>query len=134
MNVAAIVGRLTADPKLHKTSTGKDVCSFTVAVRGFNDKSNFIPCVAWNKAAEIVSMYCVKGSKIGVNGRIESRSYDKDNGEKVYVVELVTEAIELLDKKPTDSPSQTPSQSNDDVNDGFNTGPLLDISSDDLPF
>src|SRR5690554_6445137 len=102
VNRVVLVGRLTKDPMLRKTQTGKSVTSFTVAInRRFsqNDQADFVNCVAWEKTAEIVSQYARKGSLISLEGRIQSRSYDDKDGKRVYVQEVVAENIQLLESK-----------------------------------
>lgn len=101
MNIATFTGRLTKDPQLKFTpGAGTAVATFTVAVdRRFKKegqpKADFIPVVVWGKMAESTANYKKKGDVIGVVGRIETRSYDK-NGQKVYITELVAENIDFL--------------------------------------
>lgn len=104
MNKCFIIGNLAKDPDIRKTQSGREVAMFTVAVnrRVAKDKqvpgaptADFLPCVAWNKTAEIVERYCTKGKQVAIDGRIQVRSYDKD-GVKHYVTEIVVNELELL--------------------------------------
>ena len=91
INRVVLVGRLTRDPELRKTQSGTSVCSFTMAVgrrvstQGQPD-ADFINCVAWNKTADLMTQYLHKGSLIGLEGRIQTRSYDNQQGQRVYCV------------------------------------------------
>jgi single-strand DNA-binding protein len=102
MNNVNMVGRLTKEAVLRKTQDGKAVCSFTLAVDSFNDKADFVPCVAWEKRAEVLSNYCGKGTLIGVSGRIQTRDYKDKDDRTVYVVEVVAERIDLLEPRKRD--------------------------------
>lgn len=147
INNVTLVGRLTRDPDLRYTGSGIAVGSFTIAAeRPFPNASgeketDFINCVVWRKAAENLSTYTGKGSLIGLTGRIQTRSYDGNDGKKVYITEVVAENIKYLEPKKTNE-SHSSSSQNDysqntqdatkntfEKNDGS-----IDISDDDLPF
>ena len=104
MNQVSLLGRLTKDPEVKKTQSGTSVCSFTIAVdRKYKDangakQTDFIPCVGWRQVADIIGQYFHKGSRIGITGSIQTRSYDGQNG-KVFVVEVLAEQIDFLDKR-----------------------------------
>lgn len=104
MNHVSLLGRLTKDPEVKKTQSGTSVCSFTIAVdRKFKDangakQTDFIPCVGWRQVADLIGQYFHKGSRIGITGSIQTRSYDGQNG-KVFVVEVLAEQIDFLDKR-----------------------------------
>ena len=104
MNKCSIIGRLTKDPEVRKTNSGLSVCSITVAVdRKFKNANgerdtDFIPVVAWRQVADIIGTYFHKGSRIGITGSIQTRSFDGQNG-KVFVTEVLAEDIDFLDKK-----------------------------------
>lgn len=113
LNVAVILGRLTADPELRITQSGISVCSFTVAVdRDFTDESgnrqaDFINCVAWRQTAEFVSRYFGKGKMIGVKGAIQTRNYEDKNGNKRTAVEIKADSVSFAgDKDKGQQPSQ----------------------------
>lgn len=97
MNRTELVGRITKDVEIRNTNNGTPVASFTVAVnrRKKDDGADFISCVAWNKTAELMAKYVKKGDRIGVCGRIQTRSYEKD-GKAVYITEVVADEIEFL--------------------------------------
>jgi len=103
MNKVLIVGRLTRDPEVRYTQSGKAVASFTVAVnRRFgsgNQTADFIPVVAWEKLAEIVSTYTQKASQVLVEGRLQVRNYEAQDGSKRYVTEIVAQEVEFMGTK-----------------------------------
>lgn len=105
MNKVVLVGRLARDPELRTTQSGTAVVSFTVACdrrfvrQGEERQADFIQCVAWNKTAEFVSRYFTKGMRIALDGRIQTRSYDDQNGNKRYVTEVITEDVEFAQSK-----------------------------------
>lgn len=101
INRVVLIGRLVRDPELRKTQNGTSVCSFTMAVNrrqnqdGTQD-ADFINCVAWNKLADNIQLYQKKGNQLGIEGRINTRSYDNQQGQKVYVTEVVAENVQFL--------------------------------------
>lgn len=104
MNKAILLGRLTKDPEIKYTQSGKAVASFTLAVdrrKGANGEkqADFIYCVAWEKTAETIGNYCSRGQQIAVEGRIQSRCYDAQDGSKRYVTEVVVQSMEFCGKK-----------------------------------
>lgn len=114
INHVVLTGRMTRDPDLRRTGSGKAVTSFTLAVdKAYSSdgeqSADFIPCVVWNKPAENVAKYCSKGSKVGVDGRLSHRTYDNAQGQKVNVVEVVCSHVEFLESRPKstqDAPAQ----------------------------
>lgn len=148
INKVVLVGNLTRDPQFSKTQSGISLARFTVAVNrryGQNEETDFINCVAWRQSADYLGQYAKKGNTVGVEGRITTRNYDDPaTGKKVYVTEVTADSVTLIGSRSAkENPSpqaQEPSSSGyfaDNGNtsdDEFNTGPLLDISSDDLPF
>lgn len=112
MNKCVITGRITKDPDLRFTpGNGKAVANFTLAVnRRFKaegqPQADFIPIVVWGKQAEATANYMRKGSQLSVAGRIQTRSYDNKEGNKVYITEIVADEVEFLDSKKTDNTSQ----------------------------
>ena len=105
INRVVLVGRMTRDPELRRTPQGDAVTSFTLAVnRNFTSRdgqqqADFINCVVWRKPAENVERYCSKGSLVGVEGRIQTRSYDNSQGQKVYVVEVICDSVQFLETR-----------------------------------
>jgi single-strand DNA-binding protein len=156
INSVTLVGRLTKDIELRKTSSNTSVCNFTVAVdRRFQSQqqggqsADFISCIAWRQSADFLAQYASKGTIVGVEGRIQTRSYDGQNG-KVYVTEVVADSVQIISSRNganatannsysapvTNNQTFTPSvePSYDSMDDDFSNTPSLDISSDDLPF
>lgn len=113
INNVTLVGRLTKDPDLRYTSSGNGVATFTLAVnRNFtsadgNREADFINCVIWRKPAETLANYAKKGVLIGVTGRIQTRSYDNQQGQKVYVTEVIADNFQLLESKKAESSQNT---------------------------
>lgn len=102
MNKVILIGRLTADPELRYTTSGKAVCSFTLAVdRPFRSQSgereaDFINIVVWDKPAENVAQYMTKGRQVAVDGRLQVRSYDGNDGQRHWRTEVVADRVEFL--------------------------------------
>lgn len=150
MNTVIIIGRLVADPEIKTTTNGVSVASFNLAVnRNFKNaqgerEADFPRCIAFRKTAELIGQYLSKGSKVAVNGRIQTRSYDNQQGQKVYVTEVVVNEVEFLDSKqdnqqqnqqPTyQQPTQPSYQYQQPKYPPQDTQPVIDISEDDLPF
>lgn len=155
MNKAILIGRLTRDPELRTTPTGRNVCQFAVAVNRTYTSANgereadFINCVVWDKQAENLARYQKKGNQIAVEGRIQTRNYDDNNGKKVYVTEILVSNISFLDAKGTgttgnnfgslpEPPMQEDSERIETVSavqDPFEAfGDSIEISDNDLPF
>ncbi|MFS0980200.1 single-stranded DNA-binding protein [Enterococcus casseliflavus] len=155
INNLTLVGRLTKDPDLKYTGNGTAVATFTLAVnRNFTNQSgereaDFINCVIWRKPAETLANYAKKGVLIGVTGHIQTRSYDNQQGQKVYVTEVIADNFQLLESKKADSSQNTQgsgvsnSQTNNYTRNQQNTNSAtaepfgnssIDISDDDLPF
>ncbi|OLS41349.1 single-stranded DNA-binding protein [Bacillus sp. MRMR6] len=105
MNRVVLVGRLTKDPDLRYTPNGVPVATFTLAVnRPFSSQSgereaDFINCVVWRKPAENVANFLKKGSLAGVDGRIQTRNYEGQDGKRVYVTEIQAESVQFLEPK-----------------------------------
>ncbi|MGM9924397.1 MAG: single-stranded DNA-binding protein [Bacillus sp. (in: firmicutes)] len=169
MNRVVLVGRLTKDPDLRYTPSGVPVATFTLAVnRTFSNQqgereADFINCVVWRKPAENVANFLKKGSLAGVDGRIQTRNYEGQDGKRVYVTEVVAESVQFLEPRganqgnrneggsfgqaPRDDYSSYGQNRNQNQNqqpggnytrvddDPFaNGGQTIDISDDDLPF
>lgn len=154
MNRTVLVGRLTKDPELKYTPSGVAVASFTLAVnRSFTNQAgereaDFINCTVWRKPAENVANYLKKGSLAGVDGRIQTRNFEGQDGKRVFITEVVAESVQFLEPKNSNSGqsqgNQQQNSSNQQQNsngqarvneDPFaNDGQPIDINSDDLPF
>ena len=107
MNKVTLIGRLTKDPELnYLPGSGNAVTNVTLAVDKYNSKTgekeaDFIPVVIWGKLAESTANYMTKGSRLAVDGRIQTRSFDAKDGTKRYVTEVVALGVEFLDNKGT---------------------------------
>lgn len=155
MNNANLVGRLTRPVDLRYTQTGIAYGSFTLAVtRKYKNKdgereADFINCVIWKKGAELLANYTQKGSLIGVSGPIQTRSYDNQQGQRVYVTEVLVENFDLLESRKTadngvlssggiNTQSYNKNQNlggNFANNDPFTAnGETFNVQDDDLPF
>ncbi|WP_057766451.1 single-stranded DNA-binding protein [Companilactobacillus tucceti] len=121
INRVVLVGRLTRDPELRYTANGAAVASFTVAVnRQFTNaqgerEADFINCVIWRKAAENFSNFTNKGSLVGIDGRVQTRNYENQQGQRVYVTEVVVENFSLLESR-SDSERRANSSNNGNSN------------------
>ncbi|PAD17387.1 single-stranded DNA-binding protein [Shouchella clausii] len=142
LNRVILVGRLTKDPALKYTPNGVAVANFTLAVnRPFTNQqgerdADFINCVVWRKPAENVSTYLQKGSLAGVDGRVQTRSYENNEGKRVFVTEVVAESVQFLESRGSrDGQSSNVGNGNSSgySNDPFSDG-TINISDDDLPF
>ena len=153
INRVVLVGRMTRDPELRRTQNGSAVTSFTLALnRNYNSadgqQADYISCVVWNKVAENVAQYCAKGSLVGVEGRLRSRSYDNAQGQRVYVTEVVCDSVQFLETKPRDKyeeqqyhsqstykPNQHQQPIQNQQQDSFmNENPPFNIIEDDIQF
>ncbi|GAB0255532.1 single-stranded DNA-binding protein [Staphylococcus pseudintermedius] len=144
LNRTVLVGRLTKDPDFRTTPSGVEVATFTLAVnRNFKSKdgeqqADFINCVVFKKQAENVKNYLSKGSLAGVDGRLQSRSYENQEGRRVYVTEVICDSVQFLESKsnnqsnnqPQQQRGQAPAQDNPFA---IANGPI-DIDDDDMPF
>lgn len=143
INNVVLVGRMTKEAELRYTPSNIAVATFTLAVnrdfKGENGEreADFINVVLWRQAAENLANWTKKGSLVGVTGRIQTRNYDNQQGQRVYVTEVVADRFQLLESKG-DNQGQT-QQQNAAPNFTRNNNPFgatnpLDISDDDLPF
>lgn len=100
MNKAILVGRLTRDPEMRDTQGGTKVCKFALAInrRGKDGGTDYINCTAFGKTAELVGQYLSKGSRVGVVGRIQTGSYERD-GHKVYTTDVICDEVEFLETR-----------------------------------
>lgn len=109
LNRVVLVGRLVADPELRYTPAGHAVANFRLAVnRPFKNEqgeseADFINAVAWRKQAENLANYQKKGNLIGIDGRLQSRSYEDKDGKMVYITEVLVESIQFLESKNNNS-------------------------------
>ena len=132
INNVVLSGRLTKNVEVRMSQNNKKYCQFTLAVDKYvngEQQADFISCVAWEKTAEILSLYTIKGSKVNVAGRIQTRNYKNNNGQTVYITEVLVQQVELLEKKKEEK--QQDSIYINPVDDG---GYTMNVDSEDLPF
>lgn len=152
INRVVLVGRMTRDPELRRIQSGAAVTSFSLAMNrnyssaGGERQVDFINCVVWNKVAENVEKYCSKGSLVGVEGRLQSRTYDAQDGTKRSVVEVVCDSVQFLDTRNSGGERAQPQsntsnqsfnsgmQNNDFASEFDNISNSFDIMDDDLQF
>ncbi|EBF5150769.1 single-stranded DNA-binding protein [Listeria monocytogenes] len=127
MNRVVLVGRLTKDPELRYTPAGVAVATFTLAVnRTFTNQqgereADFINCVVWRKPAENVANFLKKGSMAGVDGRVQTRNYEGNDGKRVYVTEIVAESVQFLEPRNSNGGGGNNYQSGNN-NNNYNSG------------
>lgn len=129
INKVILTGRLTKDAELRATATGTDVTSFTIAVDGFQNNTNFINCVAWNQQAKFITTYCKKGSLVAIEGRLQTRNFDRRDGSKATATEVIVERVENYSPKEN---TQVESVNQNIVEAVINDNPFAD--DNDLPF
>ena len=147
LNKVILIGRLTRDPELRHTPNGAPVASFSIAnnrtyVTGGEKKEmvSFFNCVAWNKLAELVSQYCKKGHRVGIEGRLQQRSWDDQEGNKRSTVEVVVDNVQFLTPRDSqservgDSQASSQSSSQDRYPANEPDPGSHPLSDDDIPF
>ena len=107
MNKVILMGRMTDEPKVSQTTNSKKVARITLAVDRMKEGTDFPSCIAWEKKAEFLEKYCHKGTKLLVEGRLQTGSYEGKNG-KVYTTDVVCENIEFCEKKKLDGSEGQP--------------------------
>lgn len=142
INRIVLTGRLTRDLELRRTQSGTSVVSFTLAVdRNFKKEgqpeADFINCVAWNRQAEAMAQYLHRGSLIGVDGRLQTRNYENQQGQRVYITEVVVESLTFLESRQQAQPTP-PEASQESSNEYYRTDTsdvdTIGIEGDELPF
>lgn len=146
MNRAVLVGRIVRDPELRKTTSGMSVVSLTLAIdnrvrQGAERTTSFIPVTAWNQTADNIAKYVHKGMLLGVDGRLNQRSYTNNENRKVSVVEVIADTVTFLEKRQDSGNDQSSlgyednrsqnSYSSTEMNDNQESDITTD---DDLPF
>lgn len=154
MNKVVLIGRLSRDPELRHTANGTAVCQISVAIsrpvtQGHEPETDFINVTVWNKQAENIARYLSKGRQVAVEGRIQTRNYENNEGKKVYVTEVIASNVEFLgsandqnrsvasssNDNPFDMDMSAPSETTSVDNDPFASfGEKVEISDSDLPF
>ena len=144
MNKVILIGRLTRDPEIRYTQTGKAVCDFSLAVdRPFTSNSgereaDFINIVVWNKPAENVAKYLAKGRQCAVEGRLQIRSYEGNDGVRKYRTEVIANSVEFLGSNSSSQPRESYNNYTDNgIQNDFNSSPSGEevfFADEDLPF
>ena len=138
LNSVVLVGRLTKDPELRYTPNNQAVATFSLAVnRNFKSQNgeretDFINCVIWRQQAENLANWAKKGALIGITGRIQTRNYENQQGQRVYVTEVVADSFQLLENKKDRENNSQPTV--DSPQNFARQAEPMDISDDDLPF
>ncbi len=139
MNRIVLVGRLTRDPELRRTNSDSSVASFTLAVYDRMKDANgqktttFIGVTVWNQQADNVAKFCRKGSLVGVDGRIRQRTYERRDGTKASVIEVIADSITFLEPKSKEIPNEEVPL-DEPVHDENKNLDTIDVTDDDLPF
>lgn len=154
MNKVFLIGRLSRDPELRHTTSGTAVCQINVAIsrpvaQGREPETDFINVVVWNRAAENVAKYLSKGRQIAIEGRIQTRSYDNNEGKRTYVTEVIASNVEFLgsandnnrtnnapsfDENPFDAVEPLMDTTSVDNDPFASFGEKVEISDNELPF
>ena len=144
LNCVTLMGRLTADPEVRTTTTGKSVCTFSIAVdrsfarAGEQRQTDFINIVAWESQANFISRYFGKGSMIAIQGSIQTRSYEDKNGNKRTAFEVIAREVSFCGSKSESGTSGAPSTTAPAAAPSFSNGGIDDFAAmaddDDLPF
>ena len=146
LNRVVLVGRLTKDPEFRTTPSGVEVATFTLAVnRTFTNaqgerEADFINVVVFRKQAKNVNDYLSKGSLAGVDGRVQSRNYENNEGRRVFVTEVVADSVQFLDTKGNNQQNNQPQKQQEHTTQTKSKNPLanatvpIDITDEDLPF
>ena len=154
MNKVFLIGRLSRDPELRHTTSGTAVCQINVAIsrpvtQGSEPQTDFINVVVWNKQAENVARYLSKGRQIAIEGRIQTRNYDNNEGKRTYVTEVIASNVEFLgsandnnrlsgtssyDDNPFDAMEPVMDTTSVDNDPFASFGEKVEISDNELPF
>lgn len=142
LNKVILIGRLTKDPELKYTQGGTSVCSFSIANNRTyvtagekKEQVSFFNCVAWAKTGEVIAEYCKKGKRIGIEGRLQQRSWDDQEGKKRQTVEIVVDNFQFLDP-PRDAGSAEPAPDTSSSSSKPDSSQNIDnpFSDEDIPF
>ncbi len=141
LNRVILIGRLTKDPELRYTPVGVAVCQYTLAVdrpftsQGGEREADFIPVVTWRQLAETCANYLRKGRLTAVEGRIQVRNYENNEGKRVYVTEVIADNVRFLESNRESSQQPEKQERKSQSQDPFaEDGKPIDIQYDDLPF
>ena len=139
MNKVILIGRLARDPEMRTTMSGMNVTRFTIAVtRTYQDQNgergaDFINCVAWRKQAENIAKYCTKGTQVAVDGRIQTGSYDAQDGSKRYTTDIICDNVTFLGSKNDNNSYNNSFNNNNNYNEqSFNANQSNDMPTSDI--
>ncbi|MBP1312287.1 single-strand DNA-binding protein [Paenibacillus sp. 1182] len=140
LNRVILIGRLTKEPELRYTPSGVATCSFTLAVdrpftsQGGEREADFLPIVTWRQLAETCANYLKKGRLTAVEGRVQVRNYENNEGKRVYVTEIVADNVRFLESNKNDSAGRQQAGTKNNNDPFSDDGKPIDIADEDLPF
>ena len=150
INRIFMIGRLTKDPELRYTQGGTSIASFSVANNRSYSAQNerkemvsYFNCIAWGKTGEVIAQHCKKGQRIGIEGRLQQRSWQDQSGQKRNTVEIVIENFQFLDAKPRDNDFSSQASATPPPQEEYSPSPQFygqetdsspHFSDDDIPF
>ena len=139
LNRVILIGRLTKDPELRYTPTGIAVCKFTLAVdrprsQDRQNEADFISIIVWRQAAEASANYLRKGRLTAVEGRLQIRNYENNEGRRIYMTEVIADNVRFLERSPTEGNEDRGTGESSKQDPFADDSKPVDISDDDLPF
>ena len=132
MNRICLIGRLTRDPEIKQSESGVKQTTFTLAVNRIKEGADFINCVAWNKTAEVIDRYLTKGRELGVEGRLQTNSYEDREGNKRYATSVIVDNITFIGSKEHSKEEDIEKQGTKDPFEEF--GEEVELDESELPF
>lgn len=138
LNRAVLIGRMTKAPELRRTGNGKAVATFNLAVNrnfktGDGQEADFLNIVTWGKVAENTANYCNKGSLVSVDGRLQTRNYENNQGQRVYVTEIVADSVQFLDTKRSNT-AQAPQQKQEAPQPTYEDSAIKEFNESEIQF
>lgn len=136
LNRAVLIGRMTKDPELRRTGNGKAVATFNLAVNrnfktGDGQEADFPSVVCWGKVAENTAQYCSKGSLVSVDGRLQTRIYENNNGDRAFVTEVVADSVQFIDTRKKEPKQEAPkNEESKQVTPTFDDSAMKDFEND----
>ncbi|SEI77135.1 single-stranded DNA-binding protein [Paenibacillus polymyxa] len=140
LNRVILIGRLTKDPELRYTPSGVANCTYTLAVdrpftnQGGEREADFLQIVTWRQLAETCANYLKKGRLTAVEGRVQVRNYENNEGKRVYVTEIVADNVRFLESSKNDSAGRQQAGTKNNNDPFSDDGKPIDIADEDLPF
>lgn len=124
MNIVCLSGNVCSDIELRKTQSGTDVANFSIAINESKDHTEYVRCVAWSKTAELIGQYVQKGNRLSCSGRLQTRTWDDQQGNKRYATEVIVDRFDFPPKGNSDMSAHEPSP----------TYGSDDVDSSEIPF